>query len=116
MGKKTGAQKEKRKPGPQGKFQGLRLEYLTSRWSAYETAVIDSKTREFWSDAYAGYWERVEWRKPLNEETDADLFRNASVPEETSISEEDEKLKVETIARVNKVCDSPSVDFQCLMA
>ena len=108
MGKKRVPPGEKRKPGPQGKFKGLRLEYLTSRLSAYETAVATSKTWEFWTDVYAGYWKRVEWRKALDEETDAAMFRDASVSIETNLSEADAEHKTEKLKKVNKVCLRPT--------
>jgi hypothetical protein len=94
----------KRKPGPEGNFHGLRLEYLTSHLAGYQKAVIDKTTRDFWQPVLSGYWQRVEWRKSLDEETDGDAFRDASLTAEEVLSEEDTTKKAETISKVNSVC------------
>jgi hypothetical protein len=92
-------------PGPKGQYQGLRLQYLESRYNAYERAIALKTTREFWPEVCLGYWKRVEWRKRLNEETDPEHFANASVPEDHALTTEEQLDKANVISSTNKVCE-----------
>jgi hypothetical protein len=102
------ATKPKGKPGPKGKFQGFRLEYLESVFPTYLDHVRKGTTTSYWAVVEAGYWARFNWRcSDLRAEADEDMFRNASVvpDKDGELTSEEEEEKGKMMLTTNKVCD-----------
>lgn len=95
----------KKKPGPSGNFTGFRLEFLLGKFEEYKETVANKKTRLWWEPLLTEFWTRVEWRKPLNEETDVEHFINASVPQDDELTMSKDELsdKAETVKTVTHV-------------
>jgi hypothetical protein len=90
--------------GPQGLFQGYRYQYLSSQLPLYRQSIARKSTKLFWQTLYSGYWQRVEWRRPLSEETDKYQFEHASIVDDTqSLSVDERRLKYEVTKMINLV-------------
>jgi hypothetical protein len=95
---KTGRQ------GLQGLFQGYQHQYLSSQLSLYQQSVVWKSTELFWKTLYNGYWQQVEWCRPLSKETDKFQFEHASIVDDTqSLSVDERRLKDKVTKMVNQV-------------
>ncbi|KAJ7758851.1 hypothetical protein DFH07DRAFT_958252 [Mycena maculata] len=89
--KKKDADAPKLKPGNKGDFHGPREKYLIDNLDEYLKASKIGKTRNFWPILFAGYWEKFDWRIPLNEEIQEDH----EGPRAEVLTAEEEALKGE---------------------
>lgn len=108
MPRKKVRPEDKKKPGPRGLFKGLRAEFMESKQPLYRSAHARRELRSFWDSIIAEYFKRVDWRHPLNSENevDAEVFRDASFPQDEDLSDEEELKRAVALTKMRKVSTS----------